>query len=294
MIALRRTDLESLLTRANFTRANTAAGIAFEIAAIYGALPQVEAVALAGSRGSGMGDASSDLDLYIYVREEIPAETRKEIARPRAVWAETDNRFWEPGDEWVESASGLSVDVMFRRKDWIEDQLDRVLRRHEAAIGYTTCLWHNVRSSHPLHDPTGWLAALKRFADQAYPEPLRQAIIAKNHPILRRTLSSYTHQIERAAARGDRVSVNHRIAAFLASYFDVLFALNRIPHPGEKRLLAHAREQCEKRPTGMEAGIGALLDQVGTDGKQAAEICRVLVDSLEQLLLEEKLEMKAG
>ena len=43
----------------------------------------------------------------------------------------------------------------------------------------------------------------------------------------------------------------------------------------------------------MESGIEALLDEVGADGKQAAEICRVLVDGLEQLLLEEKLEMKS-
>jgi hypothetical protein len=271
------------------SRTNTAAANAFEIAAIYGALPQVEAVALAGSLGSGMGDAGSDLDLYVYVREEIPTAVRREIAEARAVWAEVDNRFWETGDEWVEAGSGLGVDVMFRRKDWIEEQLDRLLRRYEAAVGYTTCVWHNVRTSHPLHDPSGWLAAILRLAGQTYPEPLRRAIVAKNHPILRRNLSSYTSQIERAANRGDRVSVNHRTAAFLASYFDILFALNRLPHPGEKRLVAFARERCEMKPEGMESAIGALLDQVGTDGKQASEICRVLVDGLDFLLRAEGL-----
>jgi hypothetical protein len=29
------------------------------------------------------------------------------------------------------------------------------------------------------------------------------------------------------------VSLNHRTAALLASYFDVLFALNRVHHPGD-------------------------------------------------------------
>jgi hypothetical protein len=270
-------------------RSNTAAGVAFEIAAAFGALPQVEAVASAGSRTSGMGDHASDLNLYVYLCGEIPVAKRAEIANARAVWAEVDNHSWEPGDEWVEAGSGLGVDIIFRRTDWIQDQLEKVLRRHEASLGCSTCLWYNVRTSHALHDPGGWLAALQRFADQPYPEPLRRAIVARNHPVLRRNLSSYTHQVERAAARGDRVSVNHRVAAFLASYFDLLFALNRLPHPGEKRLLAFARERCDRKPEGMESGIGALLDQVGADGKQASELCRFLVDSLERLLKEDGL-----
>jgi hypothetical protein len=270
-------------------RSNTAAGVAFELAAVYGALPQVDAVASAGSRTTGMGDHGSDLDLYVYICADIPLEKRAEIAAARAVWAEVDNRFWEPGDEWVEAGSGLGVDVIFRRTDWTQEQLERVLRRHEASLGYTTCLWYNVRTSHALHDPGGWLAALQRFADQPYPEPLRRAIVARNHPVLRRNLSSYTHQIERAAARGDRVNLNHRVSSFLASYFDILFALNRLEHPGEKRLLALARERCEKKPEGMEAGIGALLDQVGADGRQAPELCRFLVDSLDRLLRDEGL-----
>jgi hypothetical protein len=271
-------------------RSNTAAGVAFEIAAAFGALPQVEAVASAGSRTLGMGDHASDLDLYIYLCGEIPLARRTEIATARAVWAEVDNNHaGEAGDEWVEAGSGLGVDIVFRRTDWMQEQLERVLRRHQASLGYSTCLWHNIRTSHALHDPGGWLAALQRFADQPYPEPLRKAIVDKNHPILRRNLSSYTHQIERAASRGDRVSINHRVTAFLASYFDILFALNRQPHPGEKRLLTFARERCDKKPEGMESGIGALLDQVGADGKQAAEICRFLVDSLDRLLKEEGL-----
>ena len=57
--------------------------------------------------------------------------------------------------------------------------------------------------------------------------------------------------MEKAVARGDLVSFNYRVAALLASTFDILFALNRLPHPGEKRLLAFAAQHCPLRPAGM-------------------------------------------
>src|ERR1700759_5618209 len=52
---------------------------------------------------------------------------------------------------------------------------------------------------------------------------------------------SYEQQIRLAFRRRDRVSLNHRTAAWLASYFDLLFAANPRFNPGEKRLLAQAQ-----------------------------------------------------
>jgi hypothetical protein len=54
-------------------------------------------------------------------------------------------------------------------------------------------------------------------------------------------IHSYEQQIRSAFRRRDRISLNHRTAAWLASYFDILFAANRRFNPGEKRLLAHAQ-----------------------------------------------------
>jgi len=265
--------------------------LAHSIAQRYARLPQVEAVALAGSQASRTSDPGSDLDLYVYHRAEIPVAVRASIATSGAEHAEVDNRFWEPGDEWIDAETGIHVDVMFRTVAWIEGQLDRVLRRHEASVGYSTCLWHNVLSSQVLVDREGWFQALQQDADRPYPEELVRAIVAKNHPILRRSASSYRYQLEGAVARNDVVSVNHRVAALLASYFDILFAINRLPHPGEKRLVEIALVQCDKLPEGMDRQVRELIAAVSRGGRGVVEKAEALIDGLDGLLRAEDADL---
>ena len=206
----------------------------------FAEFPQVVAVVLAGSRGGETSDPESDFDIYVYASAEVPVEFRRSLLGDGA---EIDNRFWEPGDEANDLANDLKLDIMYRSPRWMEDQLDRVLVRHEASIGYTTCFWFNVLHSEPLFDREGWFQRLQDGANIAYPDELRRAVIAKNWPILRHNQSSYRRQIELALQREDAVSVQHRVTALLASFFDVWFALERQPHPGEKRLLTHLPEQ---------------------------------------------------
>jgi hypothetical protein len=234
-------------------------------AAALVALPGVVAVALGGSRATGTADAGSDVDLYVYAEPEPPLSARAAAAAAAgARRLELGNRAFEPGDEWLDGATGVHVDAMYRSPAWIEAQLDRVLVRHEPSTGYSTCLWHNVLVSVPLRDPSGWYARLRVGADVPYPEPLRRAVVARNHPLLRGSLSSYRHQLERALARGDEVAAQHRSTAFLASWFDVLFAVNRRPHPGEKRLLALAEALCPLRPPALARHVEALVAACGT------------------------------
>jgi hypothetical protein len=117
---------------------------------------------------------------------------------------------------------------------------------------------------------------------------LRKAIIAKNHPILRSTLSSFMHQIEIALSRKDLPSLNHRITALLASYFDILFAVNRVFHPGEKRLLAYALEKCPKRPPQIEVQVNTLLASIAeTSQPMLLQRVNELLDGLDVLLVAE-------
>ena len=73
--------------------------------------------------------------------------------------------------------------------------------------------------------------------------------------------ASYYEQIEKALKRTDIVSVNHRISAFLASYFDIIFAINKLLHPGEKRLIKFAEENCKILPKDFGLNIEKLLNQ---------------------------------
>jgi hypothetical protein len=83
------------------------------------------------------------------------------------------------------------------------------------------------------------------------------------------------------------VSVNHRVAALLASYFDVIFALNRLPNPGEKRLVEQAGKRCAVIPDGMAPQVKRVLcATAGCDGDLIVEISEML-DDLDRLLVDE-------
>lgn len=261
-----------------------------EIAAEFSALPEVTAVAFAGSRTGELSDGSSDIDLCVYAETEPPEAWRTRLARKYGNRASIGNRFWETGDEWIASHSGTVIDIMYRSPAWIAEQLDRVWLRHQASVGYSTCFVYNVLHSQQLYDRDGWFASLQAKVAQPYPEALRRAIVAKNHPLLRGLHSCYVHQITLALDRHDRVSVNHRVAALLASYFDILFAVNRFPHPGEKRLVAYVLAKCPKHPPEIRMQIDELLSAIGTnDRPNLLKSVNDLLDGLDVLLVAEGL-----
>ena len=270
---------------------DAAVDLARAIAALLAARPEVEAVALGGSRGTGGLGAvvGSDVDIEVYTRGEVPIDARRAIveATGGAARAEMDNRFWGISDEWIHAGTGISVDATYFDGDWMADRIAAVLDRHEPSLGYTTCFWHTVRGCVVLADPRGWLGCLKARADVLYPEELRTRIVGLNHPVLRATLSSYADQLARAAARRDLVSVDHRLAGLLASYFDVIFAVNRVTHPGEKRLVEAAARTCDRLPVGMADDVDALLRTATTDLDELGRRVDGLVDGLDDLLRQE-------
>lgn len=262
------------------------------LADLFAKLPQVQAVALGGSRGSRTGatDSASDIDLYVYTIAEVPLAARQAIMERSggATQADLNLNYWGPGDEWYNATTGIEIDIVYFDAAWMEEQIARVIDQHQPSMGYTTCFWYTIRQSLVFYDPHGWLAALQKKCQAEYPEPLRHNIIALNHPVLRGIIPAYAHQIEKAVKRGDLISINHRLAALLASYFDILFALNRQLHPGEKRLLELAAAHCPILPRNMQADVIATLQAAAGDIEALPGCVVRLLDHLDEVLEKKK------
>lgn len=253
--------------------------LATEVAREFGAIPSVVAVALAGSHAGGGVDGRSDLDLVVYTAEPLSAELRLDtLSRFAGDVSNVD--FWGPATVGRTNATGVPLDVTFFESSWMEAHLRSVLDEHQARLGYTTAFLYTVQNGESLHDPSGWLARMVAWVNLDYPEALARNIIGLNWPVLRDSPHSYREQLSAAVARDDVVSVNHRIAALLASYFDVLFAANRVYHPGEKRLVAHAERVCKLLPDNFAIDVTAVAM---ANGDVVANV-DALLDSAERLL----------
>ncbi|OCL27601.1 DUF4037 domain-containing protein [Orenia metallireducens] len=221
----------------------------------------VEGIMLAGSRTTGNFDKDSDYDLYIYSKQEVPLEFREEIAEKYFNYAELNNTTWEREDQGFFKETNVQIDLVYREISWLEEMLENVVIKHQASTGYTTCFWSNLINSEILYDRDGELKFLKEKFDIEYPEELKRNIIAKNYPLLNKIIPAYTKQIEKALKRDDIISINHRITAFFESYFDIIFALNKTLHPGEKKLIKVVRD-LDYRPNEMERDIRELFDNL--------------------------------
>ncbi|MBQ7777534.1 MAG: DUF4037 domain-containing protein [Oscillibacter sp.] len=241
------------------------------------ALPQVEAIALGGSRATGRADGNSDYDVYVYTTGPIPAEARREILSRHCRYMEIGNAFWELEDD-VTLKDGIDMDIIYRNLSDFERMVSSVVLDCTPWNGYTTCMWHNLITSKIVADRNGALSALQEKYRIPYPRQLKENIIANNMKLLSGMLPSFDTQIKKAEQRGDLVSVNHRVAEFLASYFDVLFALNEMTHPGEKRMQSICSRECSILPERFDENFGRLFD-----GMFRADIFPVICDMVTAL-----------
>ena len=254
-----------------------------QLFAEFSQLPQIEAIALGGSRAGTHFDAKSDYDVYLYCTAPVPEQTRREILSRYCSYMENGNSFWELEDNCTLN-NGIDIDILYRNLDDFTADVAAVVEQFQSHNGYTTCMWHNLRTCKILYDGSGRLAAAKARFDVPYPPQLKDSIIARNRKLLTGTLPAYQTQVTKALNRGDLVSINHRISAFLESYFDIIFALNEQTHPGEKRLMTLCRQNCPILPEHFEENLNLLFASMFTDPRQTALALEAIIAEIEKLL----------
>lgn len=222
--------------------------------------PQVKAIAIGGSAAAKTSDTHSDIDVYIFVEKDIPVEARKNIIKKFSSKYETGCEYFGSGDEFFVDSLNMQLDNMYWNTTWFETIVNNVWVKHYASNGYTTAFLYTLKNFNIVYDKDGWLLNLKNSINTKYPQELKKNIINRNMMLLNdKPFASYYEQIQKAIERNDIVSINHRIAAFLASYFDIIFAINELLHPGEKRLTQYAINHCKILPKDFEENIDKLI-----------------------------------
>lgn len=245
--------------------------------------PEVTAIVLGGSRSDNNFDKSSDYDLYIYCTSIPDKDCRKLILDKYCSYIELNNQFWEVEDNCILS-DGIDLDIIYRNINDFENIIENVVEKHQASNGYTTCFWHNLKNSKVLYDPHKEFYKIQERFSVPFSKELKENIISKNLRLLTGNLPSYDKQILKAFNRGDFISVNHRMAAFIESYFDIIFAVNELTHPGEKRMISYAKEHAKILPKDFEENMNVLLNSMGSTLENVENNLKNIIDNLMGIL----------
>lgn len=241
-------------------------------------LKEVEAIALGGSTTTKTSDNKSDIDVYIFSNSDIPIEKRIHILKPISSKHDIGGEYFGSGDEaWIDELN-QQLDLMYWNMSWFENIIKNVWLKHYPSNGYTTCFLYTLKNFNIIYDKNNWLKPLQELLNTEYPKELQNNIIKRNIMLMKdKPFSSYYEQIEKAINRKDINSINHRISAFVASYFDIIFALNKQLHPGEKRLIQFALNNCKILPNDFENNLSELFTQ---PNDKTLNILNTIVDEI--------------
>ena len=171
---------------------------------------------------------------------------------------------------------------MYWNTNWFEETIKNIWEKHYPSNGYTTCFLYTLKIFDIKYDPSGWLKNLQNKLNSPYPEELQNNIIKRNMMLMKdKPFASYYEQNEKAIKRNDENSINHRISACMASYFDVIFAKNKQLHPGEKRLIQFALKNCGILPDGFEENISKLFN---AEPLKQPEILNTMTENLRKII----------
>ena len=249
----------------------------------YKDFSEVKAIALGGSGVNNTSDHLSDIDVYIFVDKDILVSSREEMVKRISSKYEVGCEYFGSGDEFLVDKLDCQLDIMYWNVNWFENIIENIWFKHYPSNGYTTAFLFTLNNFQIIYDTDNWLLNLQTSIQTEYPNELKQNIIKRNIMLMKdKPFASYYEQIEKAVKRNDVVSINHRITAFLASYFDIIFAVNELLHPGEKRLIQYAKDNCSILPDNFEENIKKLLIQ---SNFETLNILNDMVEKLRKIIL---------
>jgi hypothetical protein len=196
---------------------------------------------------------------------------------------EIGNTYWELEDNCI-LLSDVYIDIIYRKIDEFEQTITDVVEKGISRNGYTTCLWHNLMTCNVVFDRYNNLNKLKERFNVPYPKPLKENIIKNNMSLLNDSITSYSRQIEKSVNRQDVVNIGNRITAFMDSYFDIIFALNEIKHPGEKRMMEICQEQCKILPNRFDENIRELFYCISNESNGINKIIKSIINELKLVI----------
>lgn len=247
-------------------------------------LEQVESIAVAGSFSRQATDKYSDIDIYVYLDNDIEPEIRMNIYNScNFKDLELNMQFWDSCDAGC-TTSGTKFEIIFWNKEWIKEEVDSVMIDHNAKTGYTTAFVYTIVNSIVIYDMKHWFEDMQKKCNNSYPEELVNNILKKNYPLLKDQSCSYYNQIKSAVYRNDIISINHRLSEFMASYFDIIFAANQKLHPGEKRLIDSTISTCKMLPDSFKPDIFRLFSSIYSNDSNILVSIDVIVKNLDVFL----------
>ena len=245
-------------------------------------IPEVQAIAIGGSNTAKTSDNISDIDIYVFSKNGVSLNKREEIIKKVSSKYEIGEEYFGSGDEFLYDKENIVMDMMYWDMNWFKNIVENVWIKHYPSNGYTTCFLYTLKNFKIIYDPNNWLTNLQTKIKTEYPQELQNNIIKRNMMLMKsKPFASYYEQIEKGIKRNDINSVNHRISAFIASYFDVIFALNKLLHPGEKRLVQYCKNNCSILPENFEENLNNLFN---ASNQNVLNILDEIIKSLKDVL----------
>lgn len=256
-----------------------------EVASLYIFNPNTFAVTVGISN---LSDPSADLDVFVYCAEPAKSSSESTLLEARvgsSAIGLTHKEFSDGGERWIAPSLGAHVDIVRRCPLLFSYAIDKLVKYNRVQAGSSTCLLHELARSTPIYDRAGWFAALRdnRLHGYGYPSPLKFAILHKNYPLLNTGKNSWLNKAKASFCKGDTLAVFKHCSNFLASYLDILFALNEVYHPGEKELMRHAL-MLPNRPTDLHQLVRSFLTSQHSDIHTILSAAGDLIESLEPLI----------